>query len=180
LSSDLLPDPKPLSWVQGEGDLGARLERILMRALEVAPIAIVVGTDSPGMPWRLLNHAHDALQSTDAVLGPCEDGGFYLLGLRRCSPGLLADIAWSESTTFMQTWQRLINAGLKPGRLDPWYDIDLPEDLDRLQADIGAGAVVAPHSARILADLQCSRKSTPLSSENAENLSARNGGTHLE
>lgn len=69
-------------WLQGEGDLGARLERILSHALKSSPFSIAIGADTPGLPLDLLEQARCALQMVDAVLGPSEDGGFYLLGLR--------------------------------------------------------------------------------------------------
>ena len=180
LNPDLLPGPKPITWLQGKGDLGARLERILGKALEITPLAIVVGTDSPGMPTRLFHQAHDALQEADAILGPCDDGGFYLLGLRRYIPGVLTDISWSEATTFEQTWQRLIDAGLNPKRLEPWYDVDRPEDLDRLQGDIAAQAIAAPHTASVLASLPSPGRDNPLPSTDAETSNARYEGTQVE
>ena len=77
-------------WLQGEGDLGRRIERILTRALLQAPAAIAVGADSPTLTAAHLAAALDALKTNDAVLGPSMDGGFYLLGLRKCRPGLFA------------------------------------------------------------------------------------------
>jgi len=140
-------------WLQGAGDLDARIERILRRALMEAPFAIALGADSPGIPGQLLDTAHEALQSADAVLGPCEDGGFYLLGVRRCPLGLLSGIPWSQSTTFAKTLDRLNELGLKSTILDPWYDIDRPEDLDRLRSHFARGAITAPNTARVLARL---------------------------
>lgn len=180
VNPSLLPGPKPITWLQGKGDLGARLERILSKALDIATLAIVVGTDSPGMPTRIFHQAHDALQTADAVLGSCHDGGFYLLGLRRYIPGVLADISWSEPTTFAQTWQRLIDAGLNPRRLEPWYDIDRPEDLHRLKGDIAAQAIVAPHTARTLAGLQSPGRDGPLLSSDAETWNAQRAGGQVE
>ena len=113
LNPALLPNPAPGVWLQGEGDLGARMERILRRALAQMPFAIAVGADSPGMPTRLLNQAHEALRSADAVLGPSDDGGFYLLGLRECPRGLLEGIPWSQTTTFARTLERFNEQGLK-------------------------------------------------------------------
>jgi glycosyltransferase A (GT-A) superfamily protein (DUF2064 family) len=173
LSPDLLFDPKPIARLQGEGDIGALLERILSKALEITPLAIVVGTDSPGMPTRLFHQAHDALQEADAVVGPCDDGGFYLLGLRRYIPGVLTDIFLSEATMFEQTWQKLIDAGLDPRRLEPWYDVDRPEDLDRLQGDIAAQAIAAPYTSSVLASLSSPGRDTPLPSTDAETSKAR-------
>lgn len=146
-------------WPQGGGDLGARIERILQRALQGAdgiagaPWTIAVGTDSPGLPSRLVDQAIDALADTSAVIGPCDDGGFYLLGLRRCPEGLLADLPWSEPTTFEATCARLTERGLAPAILDPWFDIDRPDDLDRLCALIARGEASAPATRAALARL---------------------------
>lgn len=141
-------------WLQGAGDLGARIERILRRALTQAPLAMALGADSPGIPASFLERAHEALQSADAVLGPCDDGGFYLLGLRECPPGLLTGIPWSQSTTFTRTLERLNKQGLKSLVLDRWYDIDRPVDLDRLRGDVARKTITAPNTARVLATLQ--------------------------
>jgi uncharacterized protein len=140
-------------WLQGDGDLGARIERILTRALTRAPFAMALGADTPGLPASLLDRAREALRSADAVLGPCEDGGFYLLGLRQCPPGLLAGIPWSQSTTFQCTLDRLNERGLKTVVLAPWRDIDRPEDLEHLCDQLARGAIVAPNTASAVADL---------------------------
>ncbi len=154
LGPEVLPRPDIQVWLQGGGDLGARIERILRRALRQAPMAMALGADSPGIPASLLERAHEALQSADAVLGPCEDGGFYLLGVRECPPGLLAGIPWSQSTTFARTLDRLTERGLKASVLDPWYDIDRPEDLEHLVSELASGAITAPYTARVLAGLR--------------------------
>jgi len=140
-------------WPQGGGDLGDRLTSGLTRGLaaNAAPWVIAIGTDSPGMPGSLLLRAIEALERTESVIGPCDDGGFYLLGLRRLPSGLLADLPWSEPTTFAATLARLQTSGLEPVVLDPWFDIDLPEDLDRLQALLSRGEVSAPATASALA-----------------------------
>ena len=153
LGPKILPRPEIPVWLQGGGDLGARIERILRRALTQSPFAMALGADSPGIPSIFLDHAHEALQSADAVLGPCDDGGFYLLGLRECPQGLLTGIPWSQPTTFAHTLDRLNQLGLKSIVLDSWYDIDRPEDLDRLRDEVARGAIAAPHTARVLMSL---------------------------
>jgi hypothetical protein len=142
-------------WPQGGGDLGDRLTSGLARGLAMneVPWVIAVGTDSPGMPASLLLRAIEALERTDSVIGPCDDGGFYLLGLRRLPSGLLADLPWSEPTTFAAALARLQRSGLEPVVLDPWFDIDLPGDLDRLRALLSRGEVSAPATASALAAL---------------------------
>lgn len=154
LGPGILPQPDTQVWLQGGGDLGARIERILRRALTQAPMAMALGADSPGIPAGFLERAHEALQSADAVLGPCEDGGFYLLGVRECPRGLLAGIPWSQSTTFARTLDRLNERGFKSIVLDPWYDVDRAEDLGHLWMQLANGAITAPHTARVFTGLR--------------------------
>ena len=145
--------PGTAVWLQGEGDLGARMERILRRALAVQPLAFAVGADIPGLPQRLWDAARALLDDADAVIGPCDDGGFHLIGLRRCPPGLLADIPWSARETCERTIARLESAGMRVRQLPVWFDIDELPDLQRFQGLLQRGEVVAPHTARALLEL---------------------------
>jgi hypothetical protein len=140
-------------WPQGEGDLGARMERVLARALGEAPKALAIGTDSPGLALELLERALRALDDHDAVLGPADDGGFYLIGLRRCPEGLLAELPWSCATTLSETAARLRAHGLSVAMLPPWFDVDVVADLDRLRGLLDRGEVVAPATAQAIARL---------------------------
>lgn len=137
-------------WLQGEGDLGARLERVLRRALEDHPFAIAIGADSPGLPAKFLEQTREALGRVDAVIGPSEDGGFYLLGLRNCPAGLLSKIPWSGPTTCLETIAKLQAAGLTFHILDDWFDVDTKQDLEKLQALITAKHVEAPRTQHFL------------------------------
>jgi uncharacterized protein len=137
-------------WPQGGGDLGHRLERVLRRALRSAPFALAIGTDAPGLPTQLLDAAHRTLGTADAVIGPCEDGGFYLIGLRRCPPGLLAGLPWSAEDTFVRTIARLREHGLTVEVLSPWFDVDRAEDLSCVRALLSRGEIGAPETARAL------------------------------
>ncbi len=120
-------------WLQGEGDLGIRIERIFQRALEEAPAAIAIGADSPGLTCTQIQAALSALQTHDAVIGPCEDGGFYLLAVSRCSPGLFRNLPWSCGETAQATRCRLEQNGFSIAMIDLLFDIDTPEDLARLE-----------------------------------------------
>ena len=147
------PLPAPLGppeWTQGDGDLGDRMERALARALRTAPRAMVVGTDSPGLLHAHLHEAHRALATTDAVLGPADDGGFYLIGLTRCPEGLLAGLPWSREDTLARTRARLTERGLRATLAPSWFDVDRPEDLTRLRRELDAGLVRAPETHRLL------------------------------
>ncbi len=153
------PEPWPLAllpegvapddvWPQGEGDLGAKLTRIAERALETSDRVLFVGADAPGLPAHLLEQARDTF--ADAVFGPADDGGFYLLGLRTVRPGMLANLPWSAPTTLARTRAQLEAFGLTTAALPPWFDVDTPEDLARLKAALASGAVRAPRTAQAL------------------------------
>lgn len=136
---------------QGPGDLGVRLERAMRNALGLSGAVIAIGTDSPGLPVAHLESARRALESADAVLGPSEDGGFYLIGLRRAPEGVLCDLPWSSSETFERTRDRLLQLGLSVEVLPAWFDVDRPEDLAGLRRRLVRGEIDAPSTARALA-----------------------------
>ena len=140
-------------WPQGDGDLGARLERVLRRALGERPRALAIGTDSPGLPLSVLEQGLAALGQHDAVLGPADDGGFYLLGLNACPEGLLAGLPWSAADTRARTLSRLQERGLSTSLLAPWFDVDVAADLERLRALLASGALRAPATAEVLRGL---------------------------
>ena len=138
-------------WPQGDGDLGARLERNLRRALAESPRALAIGTDSPGLPPAMLEDAVSSLAAHDAVVGPADDGGFYLLGLRACPRGLLAGLPWSAADTRERTLARLQERALSVDLLAPWFDVDVAADLERLRGLLRDGVIRAPATARLLA-----------------------------
>lgn len=131
---------------QGGGDLGARLERTLRAGLATSAKAIAIGADAPHVPREHLAQALVALDAHDAVLGPTSDGGFYLLGLRWCPDGLLADLPWSAPTTAHATRTRLVERGLTVAALPPWWDVDELADLRRFVAEVEVGAAPATHA----------------------------------
>lgn len=137
-------------WPQGDGDLGARLERNLRRALARGARTVVVGTDSPGLPVEYLTRAIAALETHDAVLGPADDGGFYLIGTKACPHGLLAGLPWSADDTREKTLARLQECGMTVALLPPWFDVDQMADLARLRSLLGARTIAARETCRVL------------------------------
>ncbi len=137
--------------LQGEGELGLRLERVLASALSKHDVAVVVGTDIPGLGESDLCETQKLLQTHDAVLGPAEDGGFYLLALRRCPPGLLAGIPWSDAATCQRTKERLESAGMRVAMLETRFDVDTPADLTRLGSFLRDRPGAMPHTRKFLA-----------------------------
>ncbi len=121
-------------------NLGERLENAFLELLEKHSGAVVVGTDSPLLSRPRLRLALNELKASDAVLGPCPDGGFYLIGLRRFSPGLLKGVRWGSRFAFADTRRRLLAAGLICSKLEPCGDIDRPRDFARI------GALLCQHA----------------------------------
>lgn len=118
--------------LQGDGDLGQRMDRALQRQLLQHPAALLMGTDAPALDAKLLHSAAAALAEHDAVFAPTFDGGYVLVGLKRAAPSLFADMRWSHPGVMADTRQRLAAAGLRHHEL-PWlHDIDEPADLVHL------------------------------------------------
>jgi rSAM/selenodomain-associated transferase 1 len=119
---------------QGAGDLGARMDRALTRALAAAPAALLIGTDAPALDAARLCEAAQALREYDTVFVPALDGGYALVGLRRPVPALFDGVAWSTPAVMAATRERAAAAGLRWAELAPVADIDEPADLARLPA----------------------------------------------
>ncbi len=124
---------------QTTGDLGTRLQRDVQHALQSGSTAIVIlGSDSPTVPVAYVEQAFSALRDHDVVLGPSEDGGYYLIGLRQTLPFLFQGIDWSSSHVWQQTLDRVRSLGTacRFWRLPIWYDVDTAEDLARLMREL--------------------------------------------
>ena len=120
---------------QAEGDLGERMRSALARGLDAADCAILIGADCPALTARHLRLAAQALDDgNDAVLAPTEDGGYALVGLKRCDARLFEGIAWSTPTVMDDTRARLRGLGWRWYELDTLWDIDRPDDYRRLLA----------------------------------------------
>ncbi len=134
-------------------DLGERLAH-LSQALFAArcSAAVIIGADSPTLPDAVLREALDVLTQgrIDVVLGPAEDGGYYLIGQRSPNPSLFQGIAWSTDAVLPQTLERATVAGLRTHLLPAWSDVDTPGDLRRLIRDLADGRILARHTRECL------------------------------
>ena len=119
---------------QCDGDLGRRMHAALDRATTRGVPAIALGTDAPGLTSAAIARAGALLESADAVLAPALDGGYVLLGLQRCDSALFEDIEWGTERVLSVTRARLDALGWRRAELPPQWDLDRPEDLDRLAA----------------------------------------------
>jgi uncharacterized protein len=134
-------------------DLGARLSATLAGLLAAGHVgAIAVDSDTPTLPREFLQQAVDSLieAGPDVVLGPTEDGGYYLIGVRAVHRALFDAIPWSTSAVLEVTLRRAAAAGLRTVCLSPWFDVDTPDDLRRLQSALDDGQA-AGETGRFLA-----------------------------
>jgi rSAM/selenodomain-associated transferase 1 len=142
--------------LQSGSDLGDRLHCLSATLLEQShPGVIIIDSDTPTLPPTFLLDALDRLQngSTDLVLGPAEDGGYYLIGLKRPCRSLFDDIPWSSGAVLTETLRRASAQRLKVATLPSWFDVDTPNDLVRLRNDLATnGHLLAPHTRAFLLD----------------------------
>lgn len=142
----------PSAWMNGFGsspeltsyalvaqqgaDLGERLGRAFRQLLGRHPCALVLGTDSPTLRPQKLRQALRELRCCDAVLGPCPDGGYYLIGLRRLTKDLFRGVRWGTTFAFRDTLRNLAERHFSCSVLEPLLDIDRPADFRRLSKSL--------------------------------------------
>ena len=119
---------------QGAGDLGERMHRAFSRFLKKHESAMLIGSDCPALKASDLRAAARALKGgASAVLSPCEDGGYALIGLRRNSRRIFAGIDWGTPEVLAQTRARLKRLRWRWKELRTVWDVDRPEDVARLR-----------------------------------------------
>lgn len=126
--------PEILLFPQAGENLGERLENAFAGTFELGSTEIaVIGTDSPDLPSEYIFEAFSRLdyEQTDVVLGPADDGGYYLLGLKRVWEELFRGLPWSSRELLAASIERAKNLSLGVSLLPSWYDIDTEADLKR-------------------------------------------------
>ena len=142
--------PAPVSCVpQVDGDLGRRMRASITHLLRVLNCyaAILVGSDIPLLTGDHLHEARETLAATNGVvLGPADDGGYYLIGMKRLHSELFEGVAWGSSSVLTDTLRIAERAGIEARLIRSAYDLDTIEDLRRLEGDLRlARPEVAPH-----------------------------------
>jgi rSAM/selenodomain-associated transferase 1 len=126
---------------QSGADLGERLINVSSSLFDQRFNKVVImDSDSPNLPSKFIKDAFKKLDSTEVVLGSCEDGGYYLIGLKERMPNLFRNIPWSTSSVTELTQKRALEKGVKILMLDEWYDVDTYEDLLQLIRDLDSGS----------------------------------------
>jgi rSAM/selenodomain-associated transferase 1 len=144
----------PLPGVRQDGaELGERLYRALAGAAEEASFVAALGSDHPTLPLEMVHQAFARLEAgADVVLGPAEDGGYYLIALRAAAvaPRLFEGIAWSTPQVFPETVARCSELGLLLELLPQASDVDTPEDLRRLALQMTEDDLGCPRTRALL------------------------------
>jgi rSAM/selenodomain-associated transferase 1 len=124
--------PAPEYYPQVEGDLGDRIKESVSAAFRRgAHVVLCIGADCPSLQASHLDEASQRLSSgpNDLVIGPCPDGGYYLIGFRKDTPSLFEGVRWSAPETMEDTLQNAKKAGLRVHLLESMNDIDTANDL---------------------------------------------------
>jgi hypothetical protein len=150
---DAVPEG-PLPGFRQEGeDLGARLYNALAGAAADSETVAALGSDHPTLPLDLVHRAFELLEAgAEVVLGPAEDGGYYLIALQAGAVRrrLFQDIAWSTDQVFPVTVERCRELGLRLELLPMASDVDTPGDLRRLAAAMVGGDLGCPRTRALL------------------------------
>jgi glycosyltransferase A (GT-A) superfamily protein (DUF2064 family) len=136
--------PRLARWPQGRGDLGARMARVF-RAMPPGPV-VVIGADIPGITAAHIEDAFRALGDADAVFGPADDGGYWLVGLKGVKPvphGFMQGVRWSTDDTFDDTLATIPD-DWRIARLGVLDDVDTVDDLRLYEAARGPISTLAP------------------------------------
>jgi rSAM/selenodomain-associated transferase 1 len=132
----LLPDGWQ-SQPQAEGDLGLRMKSFFeQRFAAGCQRVVLLGSDSPNVPLVYVQQAFDRLRRHDVVLGPTEDGGYWLVGAAGGVPDIFEAIPWSTPQVWSATLATIGAADLSHAVLPTWYDVDEQKDLNRLINDL--------------------------------------------
>lgn len=161
LIETLLPGDVRLIAQSGE-ELGERMFTAARRLFEEDPEPVLIlGTDSPTLPPGSLRRAGRALEGErpdehpyDASTIGSTDGGYVLLGMGGPHEELFRDVPWSTEAVYHKTVQGARALGLSLHEGEPHYDVDTPQDLVRLEEELGANPHAAPHTAKFLKDLR--------------------------
>jgi len=118
--------------IQQGNDLGEKMHHAIETTLEENTFVVLVGSDCPAITTDILNQSCQHLSNgKDAVLGPADDGGYYLIGLKKPNPCIFQDIIWGEANVAERTRQNFAGQGLDYVELEELPDIDTPDDYQR-------------------------------------------------
>lgn len=120
-------------YLQTKGSLGEKIKNAFETVHKPADQTIIIGSDCPGISSELIQQAFEYLDTFSLVLGPAEDGGYYLLGQTNVDLSLFEGIDWSTDKVLKQTYQKAIQRGNSVKLLIALSDVDTEDDLHLLE-----------------------------------------------
>ncbi len=118
---------------QSQGDLGQKMQSAICEGLETSTAVAIMGCDIPSVTTGILEFAFESLSKGANVIGPSADGGFYLIGIRQCVPGMLDEITWSTDSVLQSVLANSAQLGIRFDVLLPCLqDVDSWEDFEHL------------------------------------------------
>lgn len=142
------------AFPQQGSDLGARLQHVFQWTHNLGyQHTIVIGSDSPHIDLKIITQSQEALRKADIVLGPADDGGYYLIAMRR-PYDVFSGIPMSTSIVAQKTIELAHTQGLKVHTLENTFDVDELPDLVRLAEMLETDSSLAPETAACLATMK--------------------------
>ncbi len=141
---------------QTGGNLGERLDNAIVHCLNNGFRQVVImNSDGPTLPAAHVAQAFTLLNKSEAVFGPSEDGGYYLVGLTRPQPRLLREVQMSTPAVLQDTLTLAREEGVPVSLLPRWYDVDTISDLERLALELRKqSSGIAQHTRTFLSCLE--------------------------
>lgn len=135
--------PDEFNLIPQKGDcLGAKLHNAFRDSFKSgAKKTVIIGSDSPTLSSTVIREAINHLEHKDLVLGPADDGGYYLVGAKEPSKFLFEDIDWSTTSVLANTIKKAEQKKLKYFLLPEWYDVDDLQSLKRAKSDDNSGLI---------------------------------------
>lgn len=117
--------------LQVEGDLGTKISEAFKLVFSKEGKTIIIGSDCFDLSAKRIEEAFEKLDNADVVLGPANDGGYYLLGTKKFFPRIFEQINWSTETVFIETIRRVNELNLTVSILEELIDLDTYDDLKK-------------------------------------------------
>ncbi|HET8921746.1 MAG TPA: TIGR04282 family arsenosugar biosynthesis glycosyltransferase [Candidatus Acidoferrum sp.] len=152
---------------QAGSGLAAALDSVFTQFAASGQPVIAFNSDSPHLPASVLKSAFDALEACDLVVGPTHDGGYYLVGARAFHPSLFSHDGMGTASALEALLSRTDALHLKVRLLDPFYDIDVGEDLNQLAEELQRIPGKAPRTAKWLSEWASTRSQSAQTGRNS-------------
>ena len=131
---EYLPPSSFEIYEQQKGDVGMRMQHAISKALQTHDQVVLVGSDIPDLSPGIIAKAFTELEQKEVVLGPSEDGGYYLIGMRKMHASLFQGVTWSTSSVLTETLRKCAEEELSVSLVDTLNDIDTEADWKAYQS----------------------------------------------